>query len=205
MNEEANKDISEEVSPVPALRILKIEDCASLSGRSHLTYHLGCNEAGETHIRLYGNTGKGFYSKDWIAMRLIDALLHKGSEDKPITSGSMQALFEGKSVNTAGFILAVLKHEGLIQTTPGSLRHYERLDPMAWQADIQALVDSGVSLSELQLPAAPVVAKKGSKQTGPKAKADMKAIAKAGAAQGTQSGASTPAGPESTMPDAMDS
>lgn len=205
MNKEASKAISEEVSQAPAMRILKIKDCASLSGRSDLTYHLGCNETGEIHIRLFGNTGKGFYSKDWTAVTLIDVLLQQGSEDKPITSGSMQALFDGKSVNTAGFILAVLKSEGLIQTTPDSLRHYERLDPAAWQAGIQELIDSGVSLSELKLPPAPEVLKKGSKKAGPKSKTGRKAISKAGAAQGTQSGARTPAGPESTMPGAMDS
>ncbi|MDD2844650.1 MAG: hypothetical protein PHT57_06815 [Rhodoferax sp.] len=217
MNAQANKDIgqdmsqdiNQEVSTAPAMRILKIDECPSLSGRSTLTYHIGCKESGETHMRLFGNTGKGFYSKDWISLTLLELLLLEGSQAKPVTSGSMQVLFEGKSVNTAGFMLAVLKHEGLVKTTPGSLRSYERIEPMEWQANIQELIDSGVSLSELQKPSAPVMDKKESNKaaskTKAKTKAGMKAISSAGAAQGSKAGEVTPAGCESSMPDAIDS
>jgi hypothetical protein len=91
-------------------------------------------------------------------MALIDLLL---SEAKSFSSGDVQRLFfQGKSVNSGGFVLAALRHEGLIRTSEGSLRSYERLDPSAWHEEIAALIEAGVSLSELQeVPA--VVAKKG--------------------------------------------
>jgi hypothetical protein len=155
-------DLPAETPPepaLPALRILKIATCGSLSGRSTLTYHIGCSEAsGDIQLRLYANTAKGYFCKDWVSMALIDLLLN---EAKSFSSGDVQRLFfQGKSVNSGGFVLAALRHEGLIRTSEGSLRSYERLDPSAWQEEIAALIEAGVSLSELQeVPV--VVAKKG--------------------------------------------
>ena len=156
---------------LPDLRILKIATCGSLSGRSTLTYHIGIVEASnasnasniansEIQLRLFANTAKGYFCKDWVSMALIDLLL---SEAKSFSSGDVQRLFfQGKSVNSGGFVLAALRHEGLIRTSEGSLRSYKRLDPSAWQQEIAALIEAGVSLSEHQVPDVPaVVAKKG--------------------------------------------
>ena len=145
---------------LPALRIPKIATCGSLSGRSTLTYHIGVIETNsEIQLRLFANTAKGYFCKDWVSMALIDLLL---TEAKSFSSGDVQRLFfQGKSVNSGGFVLAALRHEGLIRTSEGSLRSYERLDPSAWQQEIAALIEAGVSLSEHQAPEVPVVAKKG--------------------------------------------
>jgi hypothetical protein len=163
-------DLPAETPPepaLPALRILKIANCGSLSGRSTLTYHVGILEASnassiansEIQLRLFHNTAKGYFCKDWVSMALIDLLL---TEAKSFSSGDVQRLFfQGKSVNSGGFVLAALRHEGLIRTSEGSLRSYERLDPSAWQGEIAALIEAGVSLSEHQAPEVPVVAKKG--------------------------------------------
>lgn len=157
-------DIQTETSsePVlPALRILKIANCGSLSGRSTLTYHIGVIETNsEIQLRLFHNTAKGYFCKDWVSMALIDLLL---SEANIFSSGDVQRLFfQGKSVNSGGFVLAALRHEGLIRTSEGSLRSYERLDPSAWHEEIAALIEAGVSLSELQ--EVPVVVAKSTKK-----------------------------------------
>jgi hypothetical protein len=140
-----------------------------------LTYHIGIlessgdstsnakpaksdtNASQDIQLRLYANTAKGYFCKDWVSMALIDLLL---SEAKSFSSGDVQRLFfQGKSVNSGGFVLAALRHEGLIRTSEGSLRSYERLDPSAWQQEIEALIEAGVSLSEHQAPEVPAVAK----------------------------------------------
>ena len=167
-------DLPAETPPepgLPALRILKIANCGSLSGRSTLTYHIGIlnsdtnasagsESTADIQLRLFHNTAKGYFCKDWVSMALIYLLL---SEANIFSSGDVQRLFfQGKSVNSGGFVLAALRHEGLIRTSEGSLRSYERLDPTAWQEEIAALIEAGVSLSELQVPEVPVVvAKKG--------------------------------------------
>ncbi len=130
----------------PAMRIVRIQDCASLSGRSTLTYHIGYSEVNsERHLRIFANTAKGYFCKDWVSLSLLDLLL---SETKGFASSTVQQMFfEGKSVNSGGFVLAALRNEGLIRAIPGSLRSYERLDGATWQQEILALIQAGVSLS----------------------------------------------------------
>ncbi len=141
--------------PQASVRILKVEACPSVSGRSLRTYHLGwclpfagvdgvgdeCTGTGELVLRLYRNTAKGMFCKDWLRWCDVDALLETGAG---ITSGLLQRLYEGRSANSGGFLLAVLKHEGLVQSQPESLRTHERLDDAALVRRVQDLVSSGV-------------------------------------------------------------
>jgi len=78
------------------LRILKIARCPTVSGKSTLTYHLGCTPESVIKIRLYGNTGNGFLNQDWIAWTAIQEKLELHS---PFTSQVLHALFSGKSLN----------------------------------------------------------------------------------------------------------
>jgi len=93
-------------------RILKTSETASLSGKSTLTYQIGLKDD-ELCIALTGNSGAGIFNKDWFALEEIYSLL--ASQKKPITSGSLHGLFEGRSSNSAGFILAVLLSEKLLK------------------------------------------------------------------------------------------
>jgi hypothetical protein len=57
--------MKKEVSPSDTLiRILKIGTCTSLSGRSELTYHLGCNAESEIHFRVVQNSGNGQFNAE---------------------------------------------------------------------------------------------------------------------------------------------
>lgn len=49
-------------------RIIKINECPSLSGNSTLTYHIGCDENNAIFFRVVANSGNGFFNKDWIAL-----------------------------------------------------------------------------------------------------------------------------------------
>lgn len=73
-------DSPEDVQPPPPtvpVRILKVDACPSVSGRSVLTYHLGwrlgfdltgeLTGPGELVLRLYRNTAKGMFCKDWLS------------------------------------------------------------------------------------------------------------------------------------------
>lgn len=141
------EEASQEESIQEGMRILKIGECPSLSGRSSLTYHVGCRHDGEVFMRVFANTGEGFFANEWVPMAAMHQLLEETSNLKPLTSKSLHALFSGKSVNTAGFVLAVLKSEGLIQNTPDSLRRYEAMDAAPFNNALQALMDAGISLS----------------------------------------------------------
>ncbi len=148
-------------SPEPALakppvRILKIASCPSLSGKSQLTYHVGyavgsegaaegvCTE--DIQLRVFMNTGMGFFSQEWVPLSVIQRELAKIGEGKTITSFQLHPLFAGKSVNTPAFLFAVLQSEGLVQRAKDSTRRYDRIDPAGFLAAVQALIVSGVDL-----------------------------------------------------------
>ena len=132
----------------PEIRILKSTTCPSLSGKSTLTYHVGCDADKAIYLRIFTNTGKGMFAKDWRALATLGKLLAKIPPDELITSGSLLPVTKGKSINTAGFLLAALKNEGLVQDAPDNRRGYVRNEPGEFLAGIQALIASGVSLSD---------------------------------------------------------
>ena len=82
----------------PEIRILKIRSCSSRSGKSTLTYHIGCNPEGELQFRIFANSGNGFFNDEWVS---LNALLSKASEQ--FTSYALTPLFRGKSTNTPEF------------------------------------------------------------------------------------------------------
>ena len=117
------------------MEILKSAECPSLSGSSILTYQIGSKDGKDIHLCLTGNTGKGIFNKDWISLEEIDSLL---ANQEKVTSGSLHGLFEGKSFNSAGFVLAVILSEGLLKISSNNERHYERIDQKEYRKIIQA-------------------------------------------------------------------
>jgi hypothetical protein len=86
-------------------------------------------------MRITKNSGAGMFGKGWVELERV----HKLVNDKPITSTTLAPLFKGGSANSAGFLLAVMKQEGLVQPSD---RAYERLDGRAFFAEIKALMGS---------------------------------------------------------------
>ena len=129
----------EETTPqaAPEVRVLKTATCASTSGKSKLTYEVGCTPDSELHMRITANTGSGAISKNWVAFRAIREVL-KGAPAGELTSGHMQQLCAGQSVNNAGFLLAVLMSEGLVRPSTSKRRAYECADEAAFDAAINA-------------------------------------------------------------------
>jgi hypothetical protein len=150
-------------TPEP-MRILRIATCPSLSGRSELTYHVGCNESGAIHFRLWGNTAAGMFSNIWFSMADVSQLL---SVTDGITSTTLQDLWAQTSRNNAGFTLAMLQGEGLVEKSLTTPRTYRTVDPAAFLHGINALVASGVDLpeegiaDELPSPVLPIASKRG--------------------------------------------
>ena len=113
--------------PVKAIskdEIAEVEtgECPSLSGLSTITYAIGKGGDGAAHVRLVANSGKGMFCKDWVSAKAVNALLSSG---KPLTSRSVQSLHPGRSINTGGFLLAVLRHLELVRISPSNSRNHE--------------------------------------------------------------------------------
>ena len=67
-------------------------------------------------------------------------MLSKVPVGKPVTDIMLNDLFTGKSVNTPGFLLAVLVHEKLLIPMQGKKRSHEAVDPGEITEWIQRLV-----------------------------------------------------------------
>ena len=136
-----SQDSSSKTSDV---RILKIGTCPSVSGKSTLTYHIGCT-ADEIQLRVHANTAAGFFSQEWVPWKSIeDALTKAGSH---FNSFSLQPLFQGKSMNTPAFMLAVLLHEKVVGRATDKKRCYQKLDSASFVTSIKVLMESKVSLN----------------------------------------------------------
>jgi len=129
----------EETTPQssPEVQVLKTATCASTSGRSKLTYQVGWTPDSEMHVRITANTSSGAISKNWVAFRAIREVLASVRAGE-LTSGHMQQLCAGQSVNNAGFLLAVLMSEGLVRPSTSKRRCYESSDEAAFDAAINA-------------------------------------------------------------------
>jgi hypothetical protein len=128
------------------MRVLATGTCETLSGSSKLTYHIGCMPDGEIYLRVHGNTGGGFFSQEWVALRDILTALKKRPDGKPITSILLNPLFRGRSANTPGFMMAVLLHEKVVRSMQGKLRRHELMDTSAFTAKVEKLMASGTQV-----------------------------------------------------------
>jgi hypothetical protein len=67
--------------------------------------------------------------------------------DAALSSSFLNPIFKGKSINTAGFLLAVLKAEGLIVNMKERKRYYQRVNADAFASEVKSLMASSISLN----------------------------------------------------------
>lgn len=135
-----------------APRILKIAECPSLSGRTSITYHVGVRDKDDICFRIWGSTGKGVFSKEWVCASAIHKVLGTATS---ISAPTLLPVFEvGRSVNTSGFLLAVLKQEGLVALSEDQPHKYVRVQSESFVAEMAALIKAGTSLDPSESTAA---------------------------------------------------
>ncbi len=128
--QEHNTDLQVETAAEPTPETDPITEifsgeCPSVSGRSILTYAIGRhNESGELHLRIVDNSGKGMWFNGWAAAKDIDSIVVGATE---LTAKSLHALHPGKSINTGGFVMAVLRDLGLIRANEENTRLHEHV------------------------------------------------------------------------------
>ena len=117
--------------------------CPSISGRSTLTFAIGKHETeGTWHLRIVGNSSGGMFCDEWAPGLDIDAVVVGATA---LTSRSFDVLHPGRSINTAGFVLATLKHLGLIRTNAENSRHHEHVPTESFVKVAMMTIDPGDS------------------------------------------------------------
>ena len=168
-----------EASSNSEVRILKIASCPSLSGRSTLIYHVCCKrfvaegEASSIQVRVFANSGGGFFSNEWVELSAIQQALDKVPDGIAVTAHVLSPLFRGRSVNTQAFLLSLVKHEGLVSSEKDSKGRYARADASNFLAEVEALIASDVDL-QVEEKVAKLDATKHSAPNPPPAKSSSK-------------------------------
>ena len=139
-------ETSVDTETVVDFRLLKTGYCPSLSGKSKLTYQVGCRGEDELTLRILHNSGGGYFSDEWVALSKIQRAIQNDLVNANLTCTSLMPLFVGKSVNTAGFLLAVLKHVGAIRPKGEKSRKYELADMDSFMASAQSLLEPGAAV-----------------------------------------------------------
>lgn len=89
----------------------------------------------ELFITIVGNEGGGWFSNEIIAVSKIEDVLSKINTKIPLATKAFAPAFESKSVNNAGFLVAVLRAEGLLKAADeGSRLHLVTQEWELWKS-----------------------------------------------------------------------
>ncbi len=109
------KAAKKSVKVEPLMQILATSKCQTLSGKSTLTYQIAIDDKENIFLRITGNDGGGFWSKEYVLLSAIINTIESVPDNQSITSVHFLRLFVGKSQNSYGFLLAILLKEGLLE------------------------------------------------------------------------------------------
>jgi hypothetical protein len=122
-----------------SMTVVRTATCETLTRKSKLTYHVGTLPDGEVYLRIHKNSGKGFFSNEWVSLQDIQKTIGEIPAGKPVTAIVLGDLFEGRSVNTPGFLLAVLVQEKLLIPIQGKKRSHEPVSPEVFRERVSQL------------------------------------------------------------------
>ena len=133
------------------VKVLHSSTCLSLSGKSNVTYQIGTDPESQIYMRIYANSGGGFFSPEWVSLSEVQKFIDAAPKDKPLSSWSLHPLFRGKSVNTPAFLMAAFVHEKWLRILKGKKRGLEVLDDAAFRAKLEKLTSGKVKASGRQV------------------------------------------------------
>lgn len=97
-------------------------------------------DATAAYFLVTGNSSSGYYSRVAVPLTRIEAALAHLAEDQAFPAKTLKPAFpSGKSANDAGFLLALLRHEGLLTQAPeGAHLNVRSGDWAAWKDAVLA-------------------------------------------------------------------
>jgi hypothetical protein len=133
------------------IRIIKITDCGKLTApnATTLTYNIGVADSSNIHFRVTDNKVCGLFSPEWIALDAILDTVKDMPDAKPFSALIFDRLFTYRSANNAGFLVAALLAEGVLQRYKETKRMVIMGEPDKFLEYIQPLVDSDTSLHDV--------------------------------------------------------
>jgi hypothetical protein len=132
--------------------VVMTASCETPTRKSKLTYQIGTLPDGEVYLRIHKNTGNGFFSNECVSLQDIQKTIGGIPAGKPVMEIVLGDLFEGSSVNTPGFLLAVLVQEKLLILMQGKKRSHEPVSQEEFRERVQQLVAAGTKSKGPRVP-----------------------------------------------------
>jgi hypothetical protein len=141
-----------EATATQSFWLLKAGTAPKLGARAEgsISYNvLADNNRQQLFITIKANKGGGYFSKEHVDITKIEACLDTSPSAKAFPSKTFKEAFVGRSSNNAGFLVAVLRHEGLIAAAPeAETQHVRSGDWAAWKkstlAEAGKLIEIGI-------------------------------------------------------------
>jgi hypothetical protein len=115
-------------------------------------------------LKVCSNDGGGFFSDEWIAFTDIQAAIAAWPEDQGITSMTFRNTYRGRSSNSPGFLVGILRAERLLEPMPDKKRVHQACDPATFLASVEELKEeAGITSGKKPAAKAKVKAKAKSK------------------------------------------
>jgi len=130
-------------SAAPVWTVIKSAKAPKISARASglLHYDVGKNDEGRYALRITANDTGGLFSKHWLSLDDILALLDI-LKDAPFKSVALRALFVRGSANNHGFLAAILRAEKLlVAAEPNSPFHRAGLSLSDWSTQLDELAN----------------------------------------------------------------
>ena len=130
-------------SAAPVWTVIKSAKAPKISARASglLHYDVGKNDEGRYALRITANDTGGLFSKHWLSLDDILALLDI-LKDAPFKSVALRALFVRGSANNHGFLAAILRAEKLLAAAePNSPFHRVGLSLSDWSTQLDELAN----------------------------------------------------------------
>jgi len=133
------------------IRIIKIADCGKLTSpeTTTLTYNIGADGSSNIHFRVTDNKTGGLFSPEWIALDAILDTVKDAPAAKPFSALIFDRLFTYRSANNAGFLVAALLAEGVLQRYKETKRMVIIGSPDTFLEELKSLMNSDTSLHDV--------------------------------------------------------
>lgn len=124
-------------STSPSFWLLKEGTAPKLGARAEggIRFHvLADAERQHLFVAIVANPSGGYFSRERVPFEKIEACLDAIPSGKPCPSKAFKDTFVGRSSNNAGFLVAVLRSEGLLAAAPDAeSQHVRHGDTATWK------------------------------------------------------------------------
>lgn len=121
----------------PSFWLLKEGTAQKLGARAEggIRYHILADaERQHLFVAITANESGGYFSRERVPFDKIEACLDAIPSGKPCPSKAFKETFIGRSSNNAGFLVAILRSEGLLAAAPeAESQHVRRGDTATWK------------------------------------------------------------------------